>query len=362
MARERTYNFAAGPSVLPTSVLEEAQRDLLDYHGSGMSVMEMSHRSGLYQEIFDDAKQRLKKLMQVPDTHEILFLQGGATLQFAAIPMNLMNGSGTADYAVTGNFSSIAAKEAGKYGTVHVAADTTATGHTTIPTQSELDLNPNADYFYYCANNTIYGTEWQYVPETGKVPLVCDMSSDILSRPVDVSKYGLIYAGAQKNMAPAGLTVVIVDKALTGKASAITPKVMDYKILIEKDSMLNTPPCWCIYMLGLNLKWLESQGGIAEMERRRNARSAALYEFLDNSRVFHAGAAPSARSGMNVTFRTDSPELDAAFVKGAADRGILNIKGHRLTGGMRASVYNAMSMEGVNALLTYMKEFEGAQK
>ena len=359
MARETTYNFSAGPSVLPTSVLLEARRELLDYKGSGMSVMEMSHRSKVYQEIFDETKERLKRVMGVPDTHEILFLQGGATLQFAMVPMNLMAPAGKADYAVTGNFAGIAAKEAEKYGKVHIAADTTVTGHTTIPTQSELNLTPDASYFYYCSNNTIYGTQWHYVPETGGVPLVCDMSSDILSRPVDVSKYGLIFAGAQKNMAPAGLTVAIMDKSLAGNALPITPQIMDYRVMIEKDSMLNTPPCWCSYMLGLNLKWLEDQGGIPEMERRKQERATALYDFLDNSRLFHASAVPSARSEMNVSFRTGSDALDAEFVKGASARGILNVKGHRLTGGMRASIYNAMPMEGVTALIDYMKEFEG---
>lgn len=358
MEREKTFNFAAGPSVLPTPALEQAQRELLNYHGTGMSVMEMSHRSSVYQEIFDDAKQRLKQLMQVPDTHEVLFLQGGGTLQFAMVPMNLMARTGAADYAVTGNFSGIAAKEAEKYGEVRIAADTSADGHRTIPTQSELTLSPDASYFYYCSNNTIYGTEWQYVPQTGSVPLVCDMSSDILSRPVDVSQYGLIFAGAQKNMAPAGLTVAILDKSLAGKALPITPKVMDYQVMIEKDSMLNTPPCWCIYMLGLNLAWVQEQGGIPAMERQKRERASALYEFLDNSKLFHAHAAPSARSDMNVTFRTDSDALDAEFVQGAAKRGLLNVKGHRLTGGMRASIYNAMPMEGVTALVEYMKEFE----
>lgn len=358
MSRDRTFNFYAGPAVLPTPVLLEAQRELLDYHGSGMSVMEMSHRSSGYQEIFDDAKARLKALMRVPDSHEILFLQGGATLQFAMVPMNLMSPAGKADYAVTGNFSSIAAREAEKYGSVHLAADTAPGGHRTIPTQSELSLSPDASYFYYCSNNTIYGTEWHYVPETGAVPLVCDMSSDILTQTVDVAQYGLIFAGAQKNMAPAGLTVAIIDKSLAGKALPITPKVMDYGVMIEKDSMLNTPPCWCIYMLGLNLKWVQEQGGIPEMERRKRERAGALYEFLDNSRLFHAHAEPSARSYMNVTFRTDSEALDAEFVQDAAKRGLIGVKGHRLTGGMRASLYNAMPMEGVTALIDYMKEFE----
>ena len=356
MARENVYNFAAGPSVMPLPALEQARAELLDYAGSGMSVMEMSHRSKLFQEIFDSTKQKLKALMQVPDSHEILFLQGGATLQFAAIPMNLMEG-GSADYAITGNFSGKAAREAEKYGAVHIACDTSSTGHDRIPTQEELSLSPDAKYFYYCANNTIYGTEWQYVPRAA-APLVCDMSSDILSRPVDVSRYGLIYAGAQKNMAPAGLTVVIVDKALLGRELPITPEVMSYRVLSKHDSMLNTPPCWCIYMLGLTLDWIQSQGGVPAMEQRRLQRAGALYDFLDNSRLFRPHALPGSRSFMNVTFSTGDVGLDAAFVQGAAARGLLNLKGHRITGGMRASIYNAMPMEGVLALLDYMKEFE----
>ena len=356
MARENVYNFAAGPSVMPLPALEQARTELLDYAGSGMSVMEMSHRSKLFQEIFDSTKQKLKALMQVPDSHEILFLQGGATLQFAAIPMNLLEG-GSADYAITGNFSGKAAREAEKYGAVHIACDTSATGHDRIPAQEELSLSPDAKYFYYCANNTIYGTEWQYVPQAAG-PLVCDMSSDILSRPVDVSSYGLIYAGAQKNMAPAGLTVVIVDKSLLGRELPITPQVMSYQVLSKHDSMLNTPPCWCIYMLGLTLDWIQSQGGVPGMEQRRLQRAGALYDFLDNSRLFRPHALPGSRSFMNVTFSTGDEALDASFVQGAAARGLLNLKGHRITGGMRASIYNAMPMEGVLALLDYMKEFE----
>ncbi|MGN0981720.1 MAG: 3-phosphoserine/phosphohydroxythreonine transaminase [Candidatus Limivicinus sp.] len=356
MARENVYNFAAGPSVMPLPALEQARDELLDYAGSGMSVMEMSHRSKLFQEIFDNTRQKLKALMQVPDSHEILFLQGGATLQFAAIPMNLMAG-GSADYAITGNFSGKAAREAEKYGSVHIACDTSSTGHDRIPAQEELSLSPDAKYFYYCANNTIYGTEWQYVPQTA-APLVCDMSSDILSRPVDVSRYGLIYAGAQKNMAPAGLTVVIVDKSLLGRELPITPEVMSYQVLAKHDSMLNTPPCWCIYMLGLTLDWIQSQGGISGMEQRRLQRAGALYDFLDNSRLFRPHALPGSRSFMNVTFSTGNEGLDADFVRGAAARGLLNLKGHRIAGGMRASIYNAMPMAGVTTLLNYMKEFE----
>ncbi|MBO5556285.1 MAG: 3-phosphoserine/phosphohydroxythreonine transaminase, partial [Oscillospiraceae bacterium] len=340
MNREQVFNFSAGPSVLPDSVLEKARAELMNQGGSGMSVMEMSHRSPQFQAIFDETKARMKAALAVPDSHEILFLQGGATLQFAAIPMNLIGG-GTADYAVTGVFSAKAAREAEKYGTVHIAADTGATGHDRIPTQRELALSPEAKYFYYCANNTIYGTEWQYVPETA-CPLVCDMSSDILSRPVDVSRFGLIYAGAQKNMAPAGLTVVILDKRLAGQELPFTPQVMGYRTLIENDSMLNTPPCWCIYMLGLVLEWLEAQGGVRGMEQLKKERARRVYEVLDNSRLYHAHARPEARSDMNVTFRTGDAALDAAFVQGAAARGLLNLKGHKLAGGMRASLYNAM--------------------
>ena len=356
MEREQVYNFAPGPSTMPACALKTAAAELLNFRGSGMSVMEISHRSALFQEVFDSACEKLRRLMNVPESHEILLLQGGATTQFAAIPMNLLEG-GTADYAVTGNFSAKAAAEAKKYGTVHLAADTGNSGHDRIPEQGELSLTAGAKYFYYCANNTIYGTEWQYVPRTD-APLVCDMSSDILSREVDVSSFGLIYAGAQKNMAPAGLTVVIVDKALAGQELPITPKILSYKTMIETGSMLNTPPCWCIYMLDLTLDWVLSQGGVPAMDARKRERAALLYDFLDESRIFRAHAKPGSRSFMNVTFRTDSPELDAAFVKGAAARGLLNLKGHKIAGGMRASIYNAMPVEGVKALVAYMKEFE----
>lgn len=358
MERNQVYNFSAGPSVMPVEVLRQAQAELLNYKGTGMSVMEMSHRSPGFQEIFDDTKARLKAALQVPDTHEILFLQGGATMQFAMVPLNLMYRTGKADYAVTGNFAGAAAGEAEKYGTVHRVYDSTKGGHTTIPTQEELKRSADASYFYYCSNNTIYGTQWQYVPDVGDVPLVCDMSSDILSRPVDVSKYGIIFAGAQKNMAPAGLTVAIVRRDLMGHALPITPLLLDYQTQISKDSMYNTPPCWCIYMLGLQLKWLEAQGGVEEMQRRAAARSGALYDCLDASKLFRGRAEVSARSQMNVTFTTGDEALDTAFVKGAEARGMKHIKGHRISGGMRASVYNAMPMAGVDALIDYMREFE----
>lgn len=356
MSREKVFNFSAGPSVLPESALLRAQSELLNYKSCGISVMEMSHRSSMFQEIFDNTKAKLIKALKVPETHEVLFLQGGATLQFAQIPMNLMDG-GHADYVITGNFSGKAAKEAEKYGGVHIAADSSATGHDRIPAASELQQSKDARYFYYCSNNTVFGTEWQYVPQS-EAALVCDMSSDILSRPLDVSHYALIYAGAQKNMAPAGLTIVIIDKRIAGREYAYTPQIMSYENLIKADSMLNTPPCWNIYMLGLVLDWLEEQGGVSAMEQIKRERAAMVYDYLDNSTFYSAHARPGSRSDMNLSFRTKSAELDALFVKGSAARGLLNLKGHKVAGGMRASLYNAMPMEGVLALLDYMKEFE----
>ena len=357
MNRNEVYNFSAGPSVMAESVLRRAQSELMNHDGSGMSVMEMSHRSAQYAAIFEETKEKLIRALQIPDTHAVLFLQGGASTQFSMVPLNLMPVGGCADYAVTGHFSANAAKEAKKYGEVHIAADSSDVGHTRIPTQEELICSPKAAYFHYCANNTIYGTEWQYVPRTS-APLVCDMSSDILSRPINVSDYGLIYAGAQKNMAPAGLAVVIVDRRLAGRERAETPLMLSYQRMIEKDSMFNTPPCWCIYMLGLVLDWLEEQGGVVGMEQLKSSRAKKLYDYLDNSSMFHANAKPGSRSDMNVTFRTGDDTLDALFVKDAADHGLLNLKGHRVTGGMRASVYNAMPMEGVDALIDFMKRFE----
>jgi len=358
MSRETTYNFAAGPSALPTEVLQIAANELLDYRSCGMSVMEMSHRSSMYQAIFDQTKADLKELLQVPDTHEILFLQGGASLQFSMIPLNLLGEGDCADYAVTGNFAQIAAKEAKKYGRINIAADTTDCNHTRIPRQEELKLTPGARYFYYCANNTIFGTEWQYVPEVGDSVLVTDMSSDILTRPVDVSKYGIIFAGAQKNMAPAGVTVVIIDKALAGHEQAITPLMMSYKLMIDKDSMYNTPPCYNIYMLGLVMQWIKAQGGIPAMEQMKKEKSGMIYDYLEESKLFHACADKADRSFMNVTFRTGDADKDAAFCKAATAAGFQNVKGHRLVGGMRASVYNAVPMEAAKALVEFMKEYE----
>lgn len=358
MSDQRVFNFSAGPSMLPLEALERAGAEITNYQGSGMSVMEMSHRSKVFDKIFVDTKEKLRALMAIPEAYEILFLQGGASSQFSMVPLNLMGRTGKADYAVTGNFSGVAYKEAKKYGAVSLAASSEDKNHTYIPAQEELKLDPGAGYFHYCANNTIYGTEWQYVPETGAVPLVCDMSSDILSRQVDVSRYGIIYAGAQKNMAPAGLTVVVIRRDLAGGALPYTPMMMDYKLMVDKDSMYNTPPCWCIYMLGLTLDWLEEQGGIAGMEKIKRGKAAMLYETLDAARIFTCPTLPGSRSDMNVVFRTGSEELDAKFVSAAAAAGFTNLKGHRNVGGMRASIYNAMPAEGVEKLCEFIKAFD----
>ena len=358
MSDNRIFNFSAGPSMLPLSVLQRAGAEITNFGGSGMSVMEMSHRSKVFQKIFDDTQEKFRRLMGVPEGYKVLFLQTGASGQFSMVPLNLMGRTGKADYALTGNFSTIAAKEAKKYGTVNIAADTSDCNHTRIPAQSELKLDADASYFYYCANNTIYGTEWQYVPETGNVPLVCDMSSDIMSRPVDVSKFGLIYAGAQKNMAPAGLTVVIIKEELAGTELPYTPLMMNYKTMIDKDSMYNTPPCWCIYMLGLMLDWVDEQGGVAGIEKIKAAKAAMLYETLDNSKLFTCPAQIGSRSDMNVAFRAESEELNAKFIAEASAAGFANLKGHRNVGGMRASIYNAMPTEGVEKLCEFIKTFD----
>ena len=358
MREDRVFNFSAGPGVLAEQVLQKAQDEIFNYHGTGMSIMEMSHRSSSYQSVFDHVKAQLKKLMHVPDNYEILFLQGGASTQFSMIPLNLMGMTGKADYAVTGNFSSIAYKEAGKYGEAKCVYDGSQNGFTKIPSQDELQLSKEASYFHYCANNTIYGTAWNYVPETGDVPIVCDMSSEITSHVVDISRYGLIYAGAQKNMAPAGVTVVIIRKDLAGKQMENTPYMLNYQTMIDKDSMLNTPPCWCIYMLGLTLEWLEEQGGVEAMEKIKHAKAQMIYDVIDGSSLYIGHAERSARSDMNITFHTGNPETDALFIKEAAAQGLVSLKGHRITGGMRASIYNAMPMEGVEKLRDFMIDFE----
>jgi len=359
MFTERIYNFSAGPSILPVPVLEKAQSEMLNYNGTGTSVMEMSHRSAAFVEIFDETKASLKKLMSVPDSHEILFLQGGATLQFAMVPLNLIAKTGKADYAVTGNFSNSAMKEAKKFGDIHIAASSEDQNHTYIPAQDKLDLSKDAAYFHYCDNNTMYGTEWNYIPDTGAVPLVSDMSSNIISKPIDVSKYGLIYAGAQKNMAPAGLTVVILDKGLLGSEEANLPLMLRYQTHIDADSMYNTPPTYNIYLLGLVLKWIEAQGGLVGMAKYNEEKAGILYNYLDESKLFSGCCKQlEARSKMNVTFVTGDKDLDAQFAKEAGAKGLANLKGHRNVGGMRASIYNAMPLEGMHALVAFMKDFE----
>ncbi len=352
----RVYNFAAGPSMMPEEALQTAAREMLDYRGTGMSVMEMSHRSAMYQEIFDETEALVRELMGVPENYSVLFLQGGATGQFAAIPLNLLSRS--ADYIDSGNFAHGALTEAQKYGSVRCVASSRDENYVSIPAWNPADFDPEADYFYITTNNTIFGTRYASLPETGAVPLVADMSSNILSEVYDVSRFGVIYAGAQKNIGPAGLTLVIVRKDLLGRARKDCPKILNWTVMDEKGSMLNTPPTYAIYMAGLCMKWLKKQGGVAAIEKVNIEKSSLLYALLDESAFYRPKAAPASRSRMNVTFTTPSPELDAKFVKEAAAQGLVSLKGHRLTGGIRASIYNAMPMEGVRALADFMKKFE----
>lgn len=354
----RIFNFSAGPSMLPVPVLERAAAEMLDYQGSGMSVMEMSHRSKVYDKIIKDTEAKLREVMGIPENYKVLFLQGGATLQFAMVPMNLLVKSGKADYVVSGSFSGKAYKEAQKYGKISLAGTSKADNFNHIPKQEELTLDPEADYVHICHNNTIYGTTFKYIPETGNVPLVSDMSSCILSEPVDVSKFGLIYAGAQKNMGPAGLTVVIIREDLVGEPQPLTPVMMNYQEMVANDSMYNTPPTYAIYILGLVLDWVKDMGGLEGLKVNNEKKANLLYDYLDSSKLFKTTVLKEDRSLMNVTFRTETPELDDAFVKEATAKGFSNLKGHRVVGGMRASIYNAMPVEGVQALVDFMKEFE----
>ncbi len=353
----RVYNFSAGPSMLPMPVLETAQKELLCYGESGMSVMEMSHRTPVYEGIIAAAEQGLRRLMNIPDNYKVLFLQGGASTQFASVPMNLLRNSGKADYVVTGQFSKKAYQEAKKFGDIRLVASTEDKNNTYIPALTRDDFRPDADYVHICFNNTIYGTKWSYIPDTGDIPLVADMSSCILSEPVDVSKFGLIYAGAQKNMAPAGLTVVIVREDLIGQAKLTMPVMFDYKIMADNDSMYNTPPCWPIYIAKLVYDYLESIGGLDAMAKINYEKAAILYDYLDSTDYYIAPAEKEARSIMNVTFVTGDAELDKKFAKEAAAAGFVNLKGHRSVGGMRASIYNAMPTEGVAKLVEFMKAF-----
>lgn len=355
----RVYNFSAGPSMLPESVLKKAAAEMLDYEGSGQSVMEMSHRSKTYQAIIDGCEALLREVMNIPDNYKVLFLQGGASSQFAMIPMNLMTGSGKADYVITGQWAKKACKEASRYGDVKVIASSEDKTFSYIPKLDPATFTPDADYFYICMNNTIYGTVYHDLPDTGNVPLVADVSSCILSRPIDVSKFGIIYAGAQKNMAPAGVTVVIIREDLIGKAMDITPTMFNYQIHADNGSMFNTPPCYTIYIMKLVLEWIKNEvGGLEKMQQLNEAKAKVLYDFLDSSKMFRGTVVPEDRSLMNVPFVTGNDELDAKFVKEATAAGFVNIKGHRSVGGMRASIYNAMPLEGVEKLVAFMKKFE----
>ena len=356
----RVYNFSAGPAVLPEEVLKEAQAEMLDYKGTGMSVMEMSHRSKAFDQIIQEAEKDLRDLMHIPDNYKVLFLQGGASLQFAMIPMNLMKNR-VADYIITGQWAKKAWQEAKMYGTANAVASSADKTFSYIPDCSDLPIDENADYVYICENNTIYGTKWNTLPETGNVPLVADISSCILSEPIDVSRFGLLYAGAQKNMGPAGLTVVIIREDLIGHAKDFTPTMFNYQTHADNDSMFNTPPCYAIYICKLVLDWIKNDiGGLEKMKELNEKKAKILYDFLDSSKLFKGTVVPEDRSLMNIPFVTGSEELDAKFVKEAAAHDFVNIKGHRSVGGMRASVYNAMPIEGVEKLVAFMKEFEAA--
>lgn len=354
----RVFNFSAGPAVLPQPVLEQARDEMLDWHGTGMSVMEMSHRGKEFISIHAQAEADLRELLAVPANYKVLFLQGGAIAENAIVPMNLLRGRTAADYVNTGEWSKKSIKEAARYCKVNLAATSEDRNFSYIPAREQWQLSRDAAYVHICSNETIGGLEYHWVPDTGEVPLVADMSSHILSRPVDVTKYGLIYAGAQKNIGPAGLTIVIVRDDLIGQALPITPSAFDYKQQADNDSMLNTPATYSIYVAGLVFKWLKQFGGLAEIEKHNIAKSQLLYDYLDRSGLFVSPVDKRDRSRMNVPFKLRDEALDEAFLKGAKERSMLQLKGHRSVGGMRASIYNAMPMEGVQALVNYMQEFE----
>jgi phosphoserine aminotransferase len=356
----RVVNFSAGPAVLPDEVLARARDEMLDWRGSGMSVMEMSHRGKEFIAIAEAAEQDLREVLAIPAHYRVLFLQGGAALQFAQVPMNLLHGRGKADYVVTGDWSKKAAKEATAYGDVAIAASSEDRRFTYAPGQTQWTVRPDAAYVHYCSNETIGGVEFHWVPDTGAVPLVADASSHLLSRPLDVSRFGLVYAGAQKNIGPAGLTIVIVREDLIGRAAKGTPSVMDYRQQADAGSMLNTPPSYAVYVAGLVFQWLRGLGGLAEIERRNVAKATLLYDAIDASGMFRNPVDPRDRSRMNVPFTLADARLDDAFLRGAEERGMVQLKGHRSVGGMRASIYNAMPLAGVQRLVAYLKEFETA--
>ncbi len=353
----RAFNFSPGPAVLPLEVLEKARDELLDWGGSGMSVMEISHRSQSFLEVAAQAEADLRALMSIPPNYKVLFMQGGASAQFSLVPLNLSPPNSVVDYINSGHWSQRGISEAARYCTVHVAGDAGG-DYSRVPPQTELRFSGRAAYVHYTPNETISGVEFGYVPEASSVPLVADMSSSILSRPIDVAKYGMIYAGAQKNIGPSGLTVVIVRDDLLGHARPATPHVFDYKAIADNQSMLNTPPTFAWYMAGLVFKWLKAAGGVAELGRRNQAKAAMLYACIDASRLYRNSVASDARSWMNVTFKLRDSGLDSEFLAAAAAAGLKGLKGHRLVGGMRASLYNAMPIEGVEKLCNFMREFE----
>ena len=354
----RVFNFSAGPAALPEPVLQQAAAEMLDWQGSGMSVMEMSHRGREFMSIADEAQTLLRELLAVPANYKVLFMQGGAIAENAIVPLNMLRGLASADYIDTGEWSKKSIKEAWKYGRVNVAASSADNNYTAVPPQDSWQLDKEAAYVHICSNETIGGVQYHFTPDTGDVPLIADMSSDILSRPIDVSKFGLIYAGAQKNMGPSGLTIVIVRDDLIGQALPATPSAFDYKIVADNDSMYNTPPTYAIYIAGLVFKWLKGQGGLAGIAQHNQAKAGLLYDFLDQTSFYTAPVARECRSLMNVPFKLKDEQLDAAFLKGAEARGMVQLKGHRSVGGMRASIYNAMPIAGVQALVGWMREFE----
>ncbi len=359
----RVYNFSAGPSMLPEQVLRQAAEEMLDYKGTGESVMEMSHRSKEYAAIIEECETRLRRVMEIPDNYKVLFLQGGASSQFAMVPLNLMTKNRKADYVITGQWAKKAYKEAARFGDCHVVASSEDKTFSYIPKLDPAAFTPDADYFHICMNNTIYGTKYHTLPDTGNVPLVADVSSCILSEPIDVSRFGLLYAGAQKNMGPAGLTVVIVREDLIGEPQEGTPTMFTYSTHADNGSMFNTPPTYAIYICMKVLQWIEEEvGGLAEMKKISEKKAGLLYDFLDQSKLFKGTVERDSRSLMNIPFVTGDDELDKKFVAAAKDAGFINLKGHRTVGGMRASIYNAMPVEGVEKLVSFMKKFEEENK
>ncbi len=354
----RVYNFSAGPSMLPEEVLKKAASEMLDYEGSGQSVMEMSHRSKVFESIIVAAEELLRDLMNIPENYKVLFLQGGASTQFAAIPLNFMNKSGKADYIISGQWAKKAFAEAQRYGDAVAVASSQDKTFSYIPKVSKEDFRPDADYVYICLNNTIYGTVYHELPDTGDIPLIADISSCFLSEPLDISKFAMVYGGAQKNIAPAGLTIAIIREDMLGNARDITPTMLNYSIHADNKSLYNTPPCYTIYICKLVLDWIKSIGGLEAMAERNRKKAEMLYDYLDNSKMFKGTVVAEDRSLMNVPFVTDSDELNAKFVKEATEAGFVNLKGHRTVGGMRASIYNAMPIEGVEKLIAFMEEFE----